>query len=701
MTPDAGEDGKSSLQSQSPDESGDADTAEMAEHGETNGRVGSQTQSGNGQARSTSSAKDPTRPRRKKARRACHACQRAHLTCGDERPCQRCIKRGLQDQCQDGVRKKAKYLHDAPNEALLPGMGLSGGVGSQMQYLANLGRGQHLPPDAGFQNPSANDVYVQHQAMPTAYASYPTTGAPGPMGPPLTDGMIAPQPYSNQQSPISPQYSSGPGHQPSPMQSMAGALQSNPQQTNPSMMQNPFGGNVFDVNDSMHYNFDPSSFNFGNHYGALEFGMLGHMSSGAADTPPTDTTVQMTQANSNSYPTPGTMSSTGFGGSPTNAQSYFYPQDQGLAEWQNGSQTALKPPQFDQSGRNQDAAPIGIIKQEGPHAYSIGAGSSNFTSPSDTSSTQGMMANFDESPSAPNNVYQGAKPRQNMQDGAAQQRHLQSKMANSNQSAPQPAHRARDPSSIYESVKQPYSYTNGFHSLTAFLQRRFSPQKTLRIAKALASIRPSFISSTKNLNRDDLVFMEKCFQRTLWEYEDFINAYGTPTIVCRRTGEVAAVGTEFSIMTGWKKDVLLGKAPNLNVNTGGSSSQPSTVASSKGGYNTPRKPEGPMYDNDNSSPQPVFLAELLDDDSAIAFYEDFARLAFSDSRGSITTRCKLLKYRTKADVEPSQDTLDTEVDSRLKHKRQKVRNGKNGATGIHQLGEDDGKVECIPTIVLI
>ena len=26
--------------------------------------------------------KDPLRPRRKKARRACYACQRAHLTCG-------------------------------------------------------------------------------------------------------------------------------------------------------------------------------------------------------------------------------------------------------------------------------------------------------------------------------------------------------------------------------------------------------------------------------------------------------------------------------------------------------------------------------------------------------------------------------------------------------------------------------------------
>lgn len=136
--------------------------------------------------------------------------------------------------------------------------------------------------------------------------------------------------------------------------------------------------------------------------------------------------------------------------------------------------------------------------------------------------------------------------------------------------------------------------------------------------------------------------MEKCFQRTLWEYEDFINACGTPTIVCRRTGEVAAVGKEFSILTGWSKEVLLGKAPNLNVNTGGSSGQPGTGASSRGGYNTPRV-------SDDSRSQPVFLAELLDDESAIEFYEDFARLAFGDSRGSVTTHCKLLTYKTMDD----------------------------------------------------
>ena len=41
-----------------------------------------QTVANEGKAKSFN-AKDPTRPRRKKARRACYACQRAHLTCGE------------------------------------------------------------------------------------------------------------------------------------------------------------------------------------------------------------------------------------------------------------------------------------------------------------------------------------------------------------------------------------------------------------------------------------------------------------------------------------------------------------------------------------------------------------------------------------------------------------------------------------------
>ncbi|KAF8919856.1 hypothetical protein CPB85DRAFT_726929 [Mucidula mucida] len=51
-------------------------------------------------------------PKKKKANRACFHCQKAHLTCDDSRPCQRCTKRGIASSCTEGHRKKAKYLLD-------------------------------------------------------------------------------------------------------------------------------------------------------------------------------------------------------------------------------------------------------------------------------------------------------------------------------------------------------------------------------------------------------------------------------------------------------------------------------------------------------------------------------------------------------------------------------------------------------------
>lgn len=69
----------------SPDPSGDRnasdqeldDIADPAEQARPTGNATNGQRSGQ-----RSSAKDPSRPRRKKARRACFACQRAHLTCG-------------------------------------------------------------------------------------------------------------------------------------------------------------------------------------------------------------------------------------------------------------------------------------------------------------------------------------------------------------------------------------------------------------------------------------------------------------------------------------------------------------------------------------------------------------------------------------------------------------------------------------------
>ncbi|OJJ43282.1 hypothetical protein ASPZODRAFT_136499 [Penicilliopsis zonata CBS 506.65] len=649
-------------------------------------------------------AKDPSRPRRKKARRACFACQRAHLTCGDERPCQRCIKRGLQDACHDGVRKKAKYLHDAPDGALMAGVG---GNFYSNPIRSNSSNGS-LPMSRNGTN-AVNPAVTQQTSGAAFYA--------GPQSASYSiyqDSPIGQSPFTTTQSPVSPSFAlktSTTPQNPALPASMGQQPPSVPVSGAAATPQNPFAGPFFDPSDPALFNFDLSSMNFENRYGALEFGMLGHMATGAGDSPSDSATQRGSMGRSGSAQFSSTTPAATFGESPhTQPQQPFMFGDPLLNEWssgQPGSHVTVGGGVYPTAGQNNNNNLLTghMSKPDAPHAFAIESGPTNFTSPDTTASSQ-VQSGFEDTAFTPpiSNKSNGLTT-----NGQRQQQQQQPQHQHQQQrpviSTPNLKHqtlqvtgtkrRHRNPSAIYESVREPYAYTSGFHSLTAFIQRRFSPQKTLQIAKALASIRPSFIATTKTLNRDDLIFMEKCFQRTLWEYEDFINACGTPTIVCRRTGEIAAVGKEFSILTGWKKDVLLGKESNMNVNTGGS-------AASRGSF-TPRStatqdsssgaaPPG----SSSSRPQPVFLAELLDDESVVEFYEDFARLAFGDSRGSVMNTCKLLKYKTKEDMEVAQsmDEATNGASQQQKWNAHLRKGGIAGEAGMNQLGFKDGKVEC-------
>lgn len=60
----------------------DDDHHDMAGHNHGSGEVDENGKAVGASVKPKADAKDPLRPRRKKARRACFACQRAHLTCG-------------------------------------------------------------------------------------------------------------------------------------------------------------------------------------------------------------------------------------------------------------------------------------------------------------------------------------------------------------------------------------------------------------------------------------------------------------------------------------------------------------------------------------------------------------------------------------------------------------------------------------------
>ncbi|ENH61881.1 hypothetical protein FOC1_g10014832 [Fusarium oxysporum f. sp. cubense race 1] len=497
--------------------------------------------------------KDPMRPRRKKARRACFACQRAHLTCGDERPCQRCIKRGLADACQDGVRKKAKYLHDAPPEALRPVLGPN-------------------------YNPSPN----------------PTPSRP------------------------------------------------NAQRQNSNASQS-------------------DSLNFGSQYAGWEFGILNKMALGA-ETPPRENSLSQTPTTEATY-------AALFGNANGNGNGFDHPM---LGADFSG---------MDQN--NQSLYAQGNLQHGLPHAYAIAAGPTSLASPStDATASPHSVAGMEGSPG---HNFAGIPT----VPGAQRHRPKSTK--------PNPksylGKRQRDSAAIYESVKEPYPYTTGFHNMVAVLRNRLPGNKLLRIAKALGEIRPSFISCTKDLTRQDLIFMEKCFQRTLVEYDDFLQHCCAPTIVCRRSGEVAAVNKEFIALTGWTKEVLLGKEPNLNINTySGRSTNGSNTPdnNAQGDMPTPR-PQKATLDLSGGRPQPVFLGELLDDDSVVEFYQDFAELAFEDSRGKVQRSCRLNKYRSSQsmDIKPDHATQKDVQPSILSSRVTRI----DSEHGISRI-ERDGKVEC-------
>ncbi|GME83010.1 unnamed protein product [[Candida] boidinii] len=114
----------------------------------------------------------------------------------------------------------------------------------------------------------------------------------------------------------------------------------------------------------------------------------------------------------------------------------------------------------------------------------------------------------------------------------------------------------------------------------------------------MAEYRPSFIAGMINLKEDDLIFTEQCFQRTLLEYDNYISSSGTPTLVWRRTSQIAYVGDEFCILTGWTKKQLLGKS--------------------------------------------TFAVEIMDDKSCVEYFQLFSKIAFGDFKGATMTECTLL-----------------------------------------------------------
>ncbi|ORZ12191.1 hypothetical protein BCR41DRAFT_356654 [Lobosporangium transversale] len=418
-----------------------------------------------------------TPQRRKKASRACFHCQKAHLTCDDSRPCQRCIKRDLASTCADGVRKKAKYLQDAYDA----------------QQLA-----AEQSAQATQSGPSTDLSTINHQLM--------------------TD-----QDQQQRQATLTD----------------ANAI---------------FGFPM------------TSDYGFGSEAVNLEYSIISTMlSSPTADlNPMSDLSIV------ENWQRQGGLDA--------------------MASLANNNQ--LQKALAAQGVMATAAAAAGARSGTGTDGSSITGAMSNGGAPAHNSITNGNNSNNNVASNGAAGLLGPGASTANPTNTTSPFQHTTTTRV-SKRKFP-----SNTPENVYANTKQPFNYTDGFHYLLRYVRERMDKEEMMRICRAMAMFRPSFIALIMNLTPEDLIFMEKCFQRTILEFEKLISFSGTPTVVWRRTGEIALVGKEFSLLTQWGRDQLVGKK--------------------------------------------TYIYELMDNQSAVEYWEKFSTHAFENTEQTVMTTCILL-----------------------------------------------------------
>ncbi|GAA5929257.1 uncharacterized protein JCM15063_004100 [Sporobolomyces koalae] len=451
-----------------------------------------------------------TRERKKKAGRACAACQKAHLTCDDGRPCARCIKKGCPEDCVDGARKKAKYLQEVPDELL------ERGRHSQAEDTPNFTGGQLL------ESPSAAVARLSQ--------------SPNPIQQSLPSGSQAP-PASSQ-----------------PIFDFSSTVNTS---TNPS---NPSAPSFYDPNSFLDFAASTSGIDhtqFGSEAANLEYAILSSMLNG----------------NGFALDAHAPNLGGGIGGGMTNNFDARFAQNGRL-----GGEDLLL-------GGASRAEPTTEGAKAETEPQSNGGEFGGFEQ--DKQDTE-MFAE-----TAGPSVVEASRPQPVIGSGV-------------------PGLMTAEES--LRSVTKPYPYAQSYHFLVKHLKTRFEKNDILRIVRALATFRPSLIALQMPLTEEDETFVERTFQRTLVELNKLISFSGTPTVVWRRTGEICLVGTEFCLLTGWKREELVGTG---NVNG---------VTTTTGG-----RAGGGKY-----------IFELFDTASVVEYYESFAKHAFESTSTSVTLQCVVL-----------------------------------------------------------
>jgi hypothetical protein len=124
------------------------------------------------------------------------------------------------------------------------------------------------------------------------------------------------------------------------------------------------------------------------------------------------------------------------------------------------------------------------------------------------------------------------------------------------------------------------------------------------------------------LTVEDEIFVERSFQRTLIELEKLISFSGTPTLVWRRTGEIVLVGTEFTLLSEWRREDLLSRDKVATTENNNNTATSGTATTAEDAVPKNKK---------LLKGKKRYIFEIFDQDSLVEYYESFAQHAFESS----------------------------------------------------------------------
>lgn len=144
---------------------------------------------------------------------------------------------------------------------------------------------------------------------------------------------------------------------------------------------------------------------------------------------------------------------------------------------------------------------------------------------------------------------------------------------------------------------QPFNYARGYARLQKYMNNYMNQSSRNRIIKPLTKFQPAFLATARNLLDIDLALAEESFERMMLDYDRVFTSMAIPACLWRRTGEIYRGNKEFAgLVDASVEDLRDGK---------------------------------------------LTIYELMSEESAVNYWEKYGSIAFDPSKKAVLTSCNL------------------------------------------------------------